>query len=284
MIQANALNDLTSGGLNSRGLLPLPTGYVDSADVETEGWELDVTANITKNWRLILNAGLPNAIQTSPNKESLAYHQTNEATLRQIVVDAGGTIDANNVATFTAVIPPGQSPTEGPNAVAAWNGNQAAMAALASGQKLNRLTEGVANLYTDYRFSTGKLEGLRIGAGVNYRGRQVIGSKGADTIRNPANPSVAIDDPNVGAFDYVYMDEYFTGTLTFNYRRKLGSRYTLDLDLKIDNLFDYDKPIYVNTILHPAGGDLSSPARVTTPNRFSWLTPRSFMFTASLKF
>jgi hypothetical protein len=34
----------------------------------------------------------------------------------------------------------------------------------------------------------------------------------------------------------------------------------------------------------PVGGDLTNPARVATPNRFSWITPRNFTFTTSLKF
>jgi hypothetical protein len=34
----------------------------------------------------------------------------------------------------------------------------------------------------------------------------------------------------------------------------------------------------------PVGGDLTNPARVDTPARFSWLTPRNFLFTTSLKF
>ncbi len=284
IIQANALNDLTSGGLNSRGLRPVPLGYVDSAEVQTSGWEIEVIANLSRNWRLMLNGATPNAIQTNPNKESLAYQRANETTLKQIVTDAGGTIDANNVARFTATIPPGQSPAEGPNAVIAWNGNQAAIASLASGQKLNRLTERSGNFYTDYLVSEGRLKGLRVGGGVNYRGRQIIGTKGADTIRDPANRNQSIDDPAVGPLDYVYMEPYATGTLTFSYSRRIRQKYTLGFDLKIDNLFDYAKPIYVVTILRPPGGDLTNPARIASPNRFSWATPRNFTFSTSLKF
>jgi hypothetical protein len=33
----------------------------------------------------------------------------------------------------------------------------------------------------------------------------------------------------------------------------------------------------------PIGGDLTNPARVATPNRFSWITPRNFTFTTSRK-
>lgn len=283
IIQANALNDLTAGGLNSRGLLPLPQGYVDSAAVKTSGWELEVTANLSANWRLLFNAALPNATQTDANKESLAYWNANKATLRQIVIDAGGTFNGD-VATFNAVIPPGQSPTEGPNAVTAWNGNVAAFASLANGQKLNRLTESMGNIYTDYLIDQGRLRGLRFGGGVNYRGRQVIGTKGADTIRDPANPAQAIDDPSVGPLDYVYMHSYATATLSLDYTWRMKKGRAIVFDFKVDNLFDYSKPIYVNTILRPVNGDLTNPGRVATPNRFAWLTPRNYTLTATFKF
>lgn len=285
IIPANALNDLTPSGLNSRGLQPLPLGYVDSASVRTEGYEMEITANPTKNWRITLNGALPKAFQTNPNKESLEYYKKNETTLRQIITDAGGSIDANDVATFTAVIPPGQSPTEGPNAVAAWNTLQATIKSVASQpQKLTRLTEATVNIFTDYTFSEGGLRGIRIGAGANYRGRQVIGYKGADTIQSPTNPAQAIDNPKFGALDTVNQGSYATAVMTLSYTRRFKSKYIFGVDLKVDNVFDYDKPIYYSTILRPAGGDLTSPARVATPYRYTWIKPRNYTLTTSVKF
>lgn len=281
IIQANPLNDLTPGAVNSRGLLPLPQGYVDSAAAKTSGSELEITANLTPNWRLLLNGAMPKAIQINPNRESIDYFNKNKETLKQIVVDAGGTFNGD-LATFTATAP--QQSGTGPLAVNGWNNLVANLAALASGQTINRVTELTANLYTDYRVSAGRLKGLRAGGGLNYRGRQVIGNKGAETIRNSANPTSSIDDPNVGPLDYVYMNPYVTGTLTFSYSYRLSQKYTLGFDLKIDNLFDYAKPIYFNTILRPVGGDLTNPGRVATPNNFSWIAPRSYTLTASVKF
>lgn len=284
IIQANALQDLTLGGLNSRGLQQVPQGYVDSSEATTEGWELEITANLTPNWRLILNGALPRVNVSNQNKESIDYFRANEAVLRQIVIDAGGTIGANNVATFTSAIPPGQSPSEGPNAATAWNTLQSGFASILSGQKANRVTERSMNLFTDYTFRKGSLSGLRVGGGLNYRGREVIGSKGANTIRNPVNPVTAIDDPDVGGFDMVYREPYTTAMLTFNYTIRLPKKSRLVLNLNIDNVFDYAKPIYYNTILRPEGGDLSNPARVATPNQFAWLKPRNYTLSATLNF
>ncbi|MES2693138.1 MAG: TonB-dependent receptor plug domain-containing protein [Verrucomicrobiota bacterium] len=279
IIEANPVGDTTPAGLNKYGLRPTPTGYNDSAAVQTKGWELEVTANLTPNWRLLFNGATPKAYQTNPNKESFAYLATHDQTLRNILNDAGVTIDANDFASPTT------PSSEGPAAAQAWNRLQdRKKSTVTAPQQLTRVTELTANLYTDYRFRRGWLNGLRVGGGINYRGRQIIGNRGADTIRDPANPSQAIDDPSVGPLDPVYTEPYATGTLTFGYTRKIGKRYTLGLDLKIDNLFDYDKPLFYTTIARRENGDLANPVTVTTPYRYSWLTPRNYMLTASLKF
>ena len=279
VINANPVGDTTPGGLNKYGLRPTPTGYQDSAEVRTSGWEFEVTANLTPNWRLTLNGALPESYQTKPNRESFEYLARNNQILRQTLADAGVTIDSNNFATVT-------TPTsEGPDAAQAWNRIQDRVkSAVTEPQKLNRLTEFTSNLYTDYRFSTGKLKGFRVGGGINYRGQQVIGNKGANTIRDPANPTQAIDDPAVGPLDPVYMDPYFTGTLTFHYSRKIGKKYTIRFDLKVANVFDYDKPRYYSTVVRREGGDLSNPVSVVTPYRYSWITPRNYTFSTSLKY
>lgn len=279
IINANPIGDDTPSGLNRYGLRPTPTGYQDSAEVETRGWELEVTANVTPNWRLTLNGAFPEAFQTNPNKESFEYLRTNDEVLRRTLADAGVVIDSNNFATVA-------TPTsEGPAAAQAWNRIQDRVKSTTTDpQPLTRVSEFTGNMFTDYRFSAGRLKGLRIGAGINYRGRQTIGNKGANTIRDPANPTQAIDDPTVGPLDPVYMDAYFTGTLTLNYTRRIGKKYTLGFDFKVDNLFDYDEPRYYTTVVRREGGDLSNPVSVATPYRYSWLTPRNYRFTTTLRF
>jgi hypothetical protein len=118
---------------------------------------------------------------------------------------------------------------------------------------------------------------------MNYRGREVIGFRGADTIRNPANPAAAVDDPGVDAFTPVYRPSYYTATALFGYTRRIFE-YPVRFDLRIENLLDEDKPLYYNTVLRPPGGDVSNPSRVSTPNLFSYLTPRNYMFTMTVSF
>jgi hypothetical protein len=52
---------------------------------------------------------------------------------------------------------------------------------------------------------------------MQFRGPQVIGHRGADTIVNPANPATAIDDPKVDAYTVVWQHAYFLGTATVGY-------------------------------------------------------------------
>jgi hypothetical protein len=286
MIKARKREDpVLVGGINSRGLLPVPI-YTDTAELKTEGWELEITANITKNWRLMFNAATPKAMQNEPYAETRAYWAENKETYRQVVKDAGGVFNGD-VATYdnATPVPAGWSPgNDGTASVNAWNNLNNALAGLANNQKLNRLIEVNANLYTDYAFRTGRLKGFRIGGGVNYRGREVIGTRGADTMRNPANPNTAIDNPAVGPMDYVYNDPYTMGTLTFNYTRVLKKKYTLSIDLRVNNLMDHDEPFYFNTILRPEGGDLTNPARVATPYAYGWHTPRNYILSTTLRF
>lgn len=146
-----------------------------------------------------------------------------------------------------------------------------------------RLTEVTGNFFSDYTIQSGRFKNVRFGGGVNYRGREVIGFRGADTVRSPTNPAAAVDDPNVDAFTTVYRPSYYTATAMFGYSRRIFE-HPVRFDLRIENLFDQDKTLYYNTVQRPPGGDLSNPGRVATPNLFSYITPRNFMFTMSVSF
>jgi outer membrane receptor protein involved in Fe transport len=151
----------------------------------------------------------------------------------------------------------------------------------------------VGNIATDYRFQSGPLKGLRVGAGVNYRGGQVAGYRGSDTIVDPNNPALAIDDPTVSAATSVYAPSYYKGVASLSYTFKLKQGRALQLDFNVDNLFNRREPIYGSaggtigtnaTSLRPRNGDVSSLARVTVPTNFSYLVPRNYTFSAKLSF
>lgn len=285
IVDANKVGDLSANGMNTRGLAPLSTVTFDFSDQETEGYEIDITANITRHWRLTANAGIPKTRSLNARKDEFAYLAANESTLKQIVLDAGGLIDAANVATVDLSVPVGNRSPDVSAAVAAWNSIQTFKATssptLVTENDLPKLT---ANIYTDYRFTNGPLKNLRVGGGVQYIGRTAIGNRGADTIVDPANSLKAIDDPNVDARTRIYRDAYYTATLTAGYQVKLSHGMSLDLNLRVGNLLNNTDLVYINTGLRARNGDVTRPDRVTVPTTFVYLQPRSYSLTATLTF
>ena len=283
LINANALGDLSSDGRNRRGLGDVPIGWNDTLDRKSRGYEFEAVANLTPHWRLTLNAGLADASQTDAYRQTRAWVDAQTPTFTQILDDSGIQFDASGL----AVAKPGVTPANSPDlnaTVNAWNSLQASRANWVSGtQLLNRLTKYTANAYSDYRFSRGKLTGLRLGYGMQFRGPQVIGYRGADTRVNPANPATAIDDPTVDAYTVVWQKAYFLATATVGYPVKIA-RHKIDFNLSITNLFNYDTPLYNSIGLRAREGDLTSPARVSYPRYFSYTTPRSFRLSATKTF
>ena len=141
-----------------------------------------------------------------------------------------------------------------------------------------------ANLFTDYSIQEGRFKGLRLGGGARYRGRSVIGNRGADTIVNPANPAQGIDDAKVDAFTIVYSPGYWVAAATVGYHWRVSAKTQIRFNLSIDNLLDDAKPRYISTILRPPGGDVTNPSRTTTPNNFWYQTPRSYTLAATVPF
>lgn len=282
---ANRTGDLSADGQNNRGLPLVPTPTFDFQDAKGRGYEIDIVANLTANWRLTLNAGIPKTLTSNTNQEQWAYLRANEGTLKQIVQDAGVVIAANNVATVDLNIPVATRSPDAAAAATAWNDiqnfkatNDPSLVAYSDQPKFT------GNLYTDYRFARGPLKNLRVGGGVQYIGRKAIGNRGGDTIVNPANPATAIDDPAVDANTRVYMPGYKTVTATAGYQLKLRNRMTLDFNLKIGNLLDEDRLVYIGAGLRAPRGDISRPDRTTVPTSFLYLQPRSFQLSATLGF
>lgn len=282
---ANVVGNQDPNGLNARGLAEVPSPTFDFRDQEAEGYEIDIVANLTKNWRLSANAGFPKTLTTNDNQQQWAYLNANEATLKQIVLDAGVLIDASNVATVDISIPVGNRSPDATAAATAWNSIQNfKQTSDPTVRAYSDQPKFTANLYTDYRFSSGLLKNFRVGGGVQYIGRKAIGNRGSDTIVNPANPLTAIDDPDVDATTRVYMPAYYTMTATFGYEHKFANKNTLNLAFNIGNLLDEDRLVYIGAGLRAPNGDISKPNRVTVPTSYLYLQPRSYSLTATLSF
>ena len=147
----------------------------------------------------------------------------------------------------------------------------------------------IVNVFADYTLQRTVLKGLRLGTGVRYRGKQIIGSRASDTIPNPANPLLSIDDPTVDAYTAVYTPEdYYIVTATMNYTWRFKNRREIQANLVINNLLNDRGPQYSSiaqtaSALRPKGGDYTTSARETVPLTFALKQPISYNFQLTLK-
>ncbi len=284
LIETNALNDLRSDGRNIRDVPDVPVSWSDKFDRLASGYEMELVANLTKSWRSTLNFGLADASQTNAWRETREYTERHDGVFRQILNDAGIEVGSDNVARGKTGVTTANSP-DLIRSVNAWNNLTTNRANWITGeQPLNRLTKYTANFFTDYRFSESRLKGLRLGYGMQFRGKQVIGYRGPDSIVNPSNPAQAIDDPTVDATTPVYQKPYYLATATIGYPLQIAGLRPIALNLSISNLFDYDEPLFNTSGIRPTNGDLSTRARTSYGRNYSYVTPRSYRLSATYTF
>ena len=285
ILAANAVGDLTPSGRNIRGLGNVPAVMRDIRDRLASGYEIEAVANLSRQWRLLLNLGLPKVYEENAFRDTKRYFATNDTMLRQIMADTGALIDASNNASLDASIPINQRSPDVNGAITAYNALTLARRNIIDAKRLTQ-DQSSLNVFTDYTVATGRLKGLRLGGGVQYRGKQIIGNRGADTVVNPASPATAIDDPAVDAYTAVYSPEsYSTVVATIGYTLRFEKRRELRFDLRVNNVLNDQGPLYsVSTALRPLKGDLTSPARETVPNVYGYKQPTSVNLTTTLKF
>jgi hypothetical protein len=279
LYDANIVGDQSSFGRNIRGMGALPKQYADTLTRLNDGYEIEVAYNPTKALRLTANAAFPRVYESDLNPDVRDYIDKNAAIFRQIANDAGVVINANNVAAIDMSIPANNRSPDAEQAADAYNEIHDFRANIMDGKRRVQ-DHPIINFYADYTVQEGWLKRLRVGAGVRYRGKQIAGFRGADTIVDPANPTRAIDNPNVDAYTPFYTpDDYYlvTGTVGYSWRLKDGRE--VRANLVINNLLNDRGPIYRNSdegALRPAGGDFTSPAREAVPETYGLKQPISF--------
>jgi hypothetical protein len=148
-----------------------------------------------------------------------------------------------------------------------------------------------ANVFLDYTIQDGRLKGVSVGLGGQYRGTNFLQYRTADTIVSPTNPNLAVDDPNLGTNDgvYVKLPMLVTATVGYTLKLKSGARWQpnqIVVQLRIRNLTNNQQVVYQDAGLQarPPGGDITKPNWVSLPVRIgSFTEPTSFLFTTTLK-
>jgi hypothetical protein len=284
-VPINTLYNATPQGstiaFNKRGQNLLPQYY----DIRTQsgtGFEFEATANLTKGFRLTANLSLPKVFEEDANSDTRKYIDANGEVFRQIAQDANVVINpTTNQATVDTSVPSSLISPDAQAAANAYNTIYQFRNGLLTGKVLNQ-DQPLVKLFADYTFQTTALKGFRVGLGARYYGRRIIGDRANDTIRNPANPATAINDPDRSAYTLVYTPKAQTSVVgTFGYSWKMRDR-PVQAQLVINNLLNQRSVTYVGTALRPRDGDYTSPAREAVPESYSLRLAQPINYTLSL--
>ena len=288
LYNSNVVGDFSPVGGNIRGAGLLPAQYRDIRTRSGDGLEFEVVYNPSKAFRLTGSLSFPKVYESNRNPDVKAYIDKNAGLFRQIATDAGVLISSTNVASVDLSIPINERSPDANNATNAYNNIVAFRQNIVDGKRASQ-DQPVMNIFADYTLQATKLKGLRLGAGIRWRDKQIIGSRGSDTIADPSNPLRAIDNPNVDAYTPVYTPEdYYIVTTTMNYTWRLKNRREVQANLVINNALNDRGPQYSSiaqtaSALRPVGGDYRSPARETIPISYALKQPISFNFQVTLK-
>jgi hypothetical protein len=249
------------GALNRDGVIDPRTGRVAAAspedttaqtfDQQSSGYELQLTANLTPNWRLFLVGSMSWAERTNIAPE-----------MRQHLAEVRPLWEANRQRAL--VTPTGGLQTVG-DMLGEIDRQVLANMVVADGRRpIGQVPYKVA-MRTTYEFSGDALKGFSLGGGARYLGRPIIGNI----------PGSVAADGTITPFIYYRGAEQFFVDANISYQRRIrafGRAITWRLQLNVDNVLDNDE--FVRMRVSPTGAlqnyRFNDPREWILTSRFSF--------------
>jgi outer membrane receptor protein involved in Fe transport len=231
-------------------------GGSDTRAQTSEGWELELTANPTKEWRVSFNISKSDNVLSGLGHNLTAYIDKHRSTWA-----------AKSALVYDPTLPPGNlNNAGGSNNLGAilheLDNVYVPFVKANEGLSEINIRPWNANLFTAYRVSEGFLKNLTLGGGVNYKGPEIIGIK-------PATQA----DPNYKVFKgHIY---YLVNAMAA-YDIRLRNKNTVRLQLNVNNLLDFDDLQVLTSNYNPA-----------TDSVRAWyyhLPPRTYSLSATYSF
>ncbi len=232
----------------------VPNGFTVTEDSKSEGYEFELNANPTKNWRITMNASRATAQRYNIGGAAL---QSFVAAYQKALNTPGPGYSGNEGGVGDLRIWWGGAGNE--TTLQEWNNNigaEWAQRALQEGTDVPELRKWHYNAITNYYFDHGILRGVNVGGGVRYQSGVVIGYK-------PIQGAL----PTVANFDiaHPYMGPSETDfDLWLVNSHKLWKKVTWNIQLNVRNVGVGNELIPITT--EPDG----SPAtyRIRPPQTF----------------
>jgi hypothetical protein len=199
-----------------------PENAVLTEDNVSKGWELELVANPTPNWRVLVNGSKADAIRD--NLPGARFKEIMDFLVRELDGPAGaipgGFVNADGSPGV------GQTPRD-----LFFNLRDSYLVQLQNnGQRVTELSRWRGNFVTNYSFRRGFLRNFEVGGYYRYESPKTIGY-GYKTVTTSRGPTIETD------LTKVYKSPAFdTVGLTLRHRYKLLDRYNWTIQLNIDNL------------------------------------------------
>jgi outer membrane receptor for ferric coprogen and ferric-rhodotorulic acid len=257
------------------------------SDFNAEGYEARLTANLTRNWRLVANYSYTDSGRVEMAPEAVEFYGLKHADAvlltNPVTQDASGryVINPNAIESGGAVAKwvelGAKAPAANPSTLTTSTGATIAqevfdlVAAFNDEREQQIKRWGVrphkVSLFTAYDFRTGRLEGFTIGGGYRWRSANVIGSnsKGEEI----SGKALAATDAMIG---YALKLKRLPGRVRFQ--------------VNVSNLFDQSDivPSRIATSATAPDGYMLPGGRGIAYARYDLVQPREFRFTTTYSF
>ncbi|WP_221032082.1 TonB-dependent receptor plug domain-containing protein [Actomonas aquatica] len=242
----------------------VPTGFAIIEDNVSKGWEIELAAQPTDNWRVAFNASKTDARRTNVGNAHIREFMT-------LVADSLRIADGNGVGRLQHfwgtedVVTAGKNWFDG-EGLAGAPGSEWRLAQLVENTTVPELREWRTNLITNYSFSEGRLKGFNVGGGLRYQSSVIIAYPPMGDPTDPTTVEYNLAAPVKGPAE-TNVD------LWLGYRRKLTDRIDWRVQLNVYNAFSGDNKL----IPISAQPDGSFAAYRIAPKR-SWTLSNTFEF------
>lgn len=204
----------------------VPTGFAITEDNVSKGWEIELSAQPTKNWRVLVNASKTDARRTNIGNEHMREFM--ELVAESLVAPDGlrrlhhywGTQD---------VVTAGKNWFDGEGLVGA-PGSEWRLAQLVENTTVPELREWRVNLITNYEFSEGALRGFNLGGGLRYQSSVIVGYPPVGDPNDPTTIEYDFAKPYRGPSETAI-------DLWVGYSRKLSEKLDWRIQLNVRDAF-----------------------------------------------
>jgi outer membrane receptor protein involved in Fe transport len=215
-----------------------PAGYGNTSDKTSEGVEVEVAANITPNWRLLVNASRTtardtNILNVAGGGNILKYYQAVKPVAQDGYSPGDSTATFNywQKQGFAHIAPFGDNSREYLGYLWTDGFERSYLQALAAeGRDVGELRRHRANLVTSYDFRNGRLKGFGVGGSARWQDKPLLGFK-----------KVYLEAPVLNWVDDLSSPIYGESEIRYDawvsYRRALNRKVRMALQLNVRNLF-----------------------------------------------